>query len=141
MLQVFRSVVYMLYPIAIEVGNKDHAYGIVVPDIKGCSSAGDTLDEAVKNVKEAIETNLELLFEFGELPPIASELSQLQADEKYIGWVWAVVDIDIEPYMGKSSKINVTLPDLLKKGLMIKLKKVINTKIDLIFYKLQLEMN
>ncbi|HAS8502035.1 TPA: type II toxin-antitoxin system HicB family antitoxin, partial [Vibrio vulnificus] len=32
----------MLYPIAIEVGNDIHAYGVVVPDIKGCFSAGDT---------------------------------------------------------------------------------------------------
>jgi metal-responsive CopG/Arc/MetJ family transcriptional regulator len=29
--------------------------------------------------------------------------------------VWALVDIDIEPYMGKASKINVTLPNLLTK--------------------------
>lgn len=113
----------MLYPIAIEVGNSDHSYGVVVPDIKGCFSAGDTLDEAVNNIKEAIETNLELLSEFGDLPPNASELSQLQNNSEYKGWVWAVVDIDIEPYMGKSSKINVTLPDLLKKRIDDKVKE------------------
>ena len=105
----------MLYPIAIEVGNDSHAYGVVVPDIKGCFSAGDTLDQAVINAKEAIEINLELLAENSELPPLASELSELQNNSEYKGWAWAVIDVDIEPYMGKSSKINVTLPDLLKK--------------------------
>jgi len=34
------------YPIAIEVGDKKHAYGVVVPDLPGCISAGDTLEEA-----------------------------------------------------------------------------------------------
>ncbi|EHK7543362.1 MULTISPECIES: type II toxin-antitoxin system HicB family antitoxin [Vibrio] len=105
----------MLYPIAIEVGNDNHAYGVVVPDIKGCFSAGDTLDEAIINAKEAIETNLELLSENGDLPPNASDLLKLQSNKEYENLVWAVIDIDIEPYMGKSSKINVTLPDLLKK--------------------------
>ncbi|MGL1044653.1 type II toxin-antitoxin system HicB family antitoxin [Vibrio vulnificus] len=112
----------MLYPIAIEVGNDSHAYGVVVPDIKGCFSAGDTLDQAVINAKEAIEINLELLAGNGELPPLASELSELQNNSEYKGWTWAVIDIDIEPYMGKSSKINVTLPDLLKKKIDDKVK-------------------
>ncbi|GGC78620.1 hypothetical protein GCM10011382_05800 [Vreelandella lutescens] len=33
----------------------------------------------------------------------------------FTGWIWAVVDIDVTPYLGKSHKINVTLPDLLVK--------------------------
>ena len=39
----------MRYPIAIEVGDKKHAYGVVVPDLPGCFSAGDTLEEALSN--------------------------------------------------------------------------------------------
>ena len=45
----------MRYPIAIEPGNGDHAFGVVAPDLPGCFSAGDTLDEAIDNAKEAIE--------------------------------------------------------------------------------------
>ncbi|MFP3374822.1 MULTISPECIES: type II toxin-antitoxin system HicB family antitoxin, partial [Gammaproteobacteria] len=44
----------MFYPIAIEAGDHEHAYGVIVPDLPGCFSAGDTLDEAIKNAKEAI---------------------------------------------------------------------------------------
>lgn len=112
----------MLYPIAIEVGNDNYAYGVVVPDIKGCFSAGDTLDEAVKNAKEAIEINLELLSEIGSLPPLASSLSNLVNKKEFNNWTWAVIEIDVEPYMGKSSKINVTLPDILKKQIDNKVK-------------------
>ena len=44
----------MRYPIAIETGDDSHAFGVVVPDLPGCFSAGDTLDEAIDNAKEAI---------------------------------------------------------------------------------------
>lgn len=43
------------YPIAIEPGDDRHAFGVVVPDLPGCFSAGDTFDEAIENAREAIE--------------------------------------------------------------------------------------
>jgi predicted RNase H-like HicB family nuclease len=45
----------MNYPIAIEPSTQTSAYGVVVPDLAGCFSAGDTLDEAIDNAKQAIE--------------------------------------------------------------------------------------
>jgi predicted RNase H-like HicB family nuclease len=41
------------YPIAIEIGAGEAAYGVVVPDLPGGFSAGDTLDEAVAGAEEA----------------------------------------------------------------------------------------
>lgn len=38
----------MRYPIAIEPGDDTHAWGVVVPDLPGCFSAGTTLDGAIK---------------------------------------------------------------------------------------------
>lgn len=55
----------MFYPIAIEAGDHEHAYGVIVPDLPGCFSAGDTLDEAIKNAKEAITGHIELCVELG----------------------------------------------------------------------------
>jgi predicted RNase H-like HicB family nuclease len=43
----------MRYPIVIEQGTDTAAFGVVVPDLPGCFSAGDTLDEAIDNAKEA----------------------------------------------------------------------------------------
>jgi predicted RNase H-like HicB family nuclease len=105
----------MWYPIAIEVGNEDTAYGVVVPDIPGCFSAGDTFDEAVANAREAIEGHLESLAEHGESIPEASEVASHLKDPEFAGWVWAVVEVDVTPYLGKSHKINVTLPEMLIK--------------------------
>ncbi|QMV16824.1 MULTISPECIES: type II toxin-antitoxin system HicB family antitoxin [Vibrio] len=102
----------MLYPIAIDTGDKEHAYGVTFPDLPGCFSAGDTLDEALLNAKDAAEFYLEDLAEHGKLPPKAGDLSTWQKDPEYLGWAWAVVDIDVEPFLGKSIKINATLPTL-----------------------------
>jgi predicted RNase H-like HicB family nuclease len=38
----------MRYPILIEEGPETAAFGVVVPDLPGCLSAGDTLDEAIE---------------------------------------------------------------------------------------------
>ena len=40
-------------------------YGVTVPDLPGCFSAGDTFDEALDSVREAIELHLEGLIEEG----------------------------------------------------------------------------
>ncbi len=105
----------MLYPIAIEKGSDTEAFGVVVPDMPGCFSAGDSFEEALTQAKEAIEFHLESLADRGQLPPDASAIDSHYGNEDFDGWVWALVDIDVEPYMGKASKINVTLPNLLTK--------------------------
>ena len=103
----------MLYPIAVEKGDSDHAYGVVVPDIPGCFSAGDTFDEALDNAKEAIAGHLEILAEDGLDIPLAGNADQYIGNENFVGMIWAVVDVDVSRYMGKSEKINVTLPSRL----------------------------
>lgn len=113
----------MLYPVAIEPGDEQHAFGVIVPDIPGCYSAGDTFDEAMTNVKEAIEGHLEILAEDGELPPEANPTGSYINQEEYQGFMWGLVDINTEPYLGKSEKINVTLPRLL----LAKIQKVIDS--------------
>ncbi|MDP6157098.1 MAG: type II toxin-antitoxin system HicB family antitoxin [Candidatus Thermoplasmatota archaeon] len=41
--------------------DEDGQYIGSVPSIKGCHSYGETLDELMKNIEEAIEVNLEAL--------------------------------------------------------------------------------
>lgn len=101
----------MLYPIAIEIPQAEgEAYGVVVPDIPGCFSAGDTIDDAVASAREAIELHVEGLADDNAPIPTASTVATHQAQPEYAGRVWAVVEIDITRYMGKAEKINVTLP-------------------------------
>ena len=44
----------MRYPVAIEPGTETEAFGVVVPDLPGCFSAGDTMEEAMAKAEEAI---------------------------------------------------------------------------------------
>lgn len=102
----------MKFIIAIEPGTDTSAWGVVVPDLPGCFSAGDTLDEAMENAHEAIDQHVELMIEDGVNIPSVRPLAVLQADPEYAGWVWAVVDVPVEKYLGPAEKINITVPRL-----------------------------
>lgn len=103
------------YPIAVERPKEGEAFGVHFPDIPGCFSAGDTLDEAVANAKEALAGFLELCSEDGENIPEASDIQSHLSNMKYEGYIWSFIEIDITPFMGKSKKVNVTLPEYLIK--------------------------
>ncbi len=101
----------MLYPVAIDKGKS--SIGVRVPDIPGCFSGGNDFNDAIESVREAIEAHIELLLEDGEPVPQATSIDNYLADAGYEGVIWAVVDVDLTRLMGKSEKINVTLPSLL----------------------------
>jgi predicted RNase H-like HicB family nuclease len=105
----------MLYPIAISPGDEHHAWGVEVPDIPGCFSAGDDLDDAMVMAREAIEGHLAILAEDGEPIPVASKATVHAANPEYAGCTWALVDIDVTQFMGKAEKLNITLPGYLLK--------------------------
>jgi predicted RNase H-like HicB family nuclease len=103
----------MKFVIAIEPGSDNSAWGVVVPDLPGCFSAGDTLDQAIDNAREAIDLWCQTVIEDGGQVPATSALSVHQADPAYEGWIWAVADVPVERYLGPAEKINITLPRLL----------------------------
>ncbi|HWQ95296.1 MAG TPA: type II toxin-antitoxin system HicB family antitoxin [Gammaproteobacteria bacterium] len=53
----------MRYMVILEQGPT--SYGAYVPDLPGCVAAGETKDEAIKLIQEAIEFHLEGLQEEG----------------------------------------------------------------------------
>jgi len=54
----------MNYPIVVHK-EEGTDYGVTVPDLPGCFSAGSTMDEAIAMAREAIELHLEGLIEEG----------------------------------------------------------------------------
>ena len=100
----------MNYPIAIETGDDTHAYGVVVPDLPGCFSAGDTLDEAIANAHEAIALWLETMMDDGGTIPAPSSVAELQTHPEYAGWIWAVAPVDLAKLSDRAERINITLP-------------------------------
>jgi len=103
----------MKFIIAIEPATETTAFGVVVPDLPGCFSAGDTLDKAVDNAREAIELWCQTVIEDGGDVPMAKTLAEHQSDPDFAGWIWAVVEVPVERYFGPAEKLNITLPRLL----------------------------
>ncbi len=48
---------------------EDEGYWVEVPSLPGCYSQGDTREEALINIKEAIELHIESLIEAGDFIP------------------------------------------------------------------------
>jgi len=100
----------MYYPIAVEPGDDTHAFGVVVPNLPGCFSAGDTLDEAMENAKEAIALWIETAIDNDKAIPKPSTVAELQTDSEYAGWVWAFIDVDPALIDDKAERVNITVP-------------------------------
>ena len=64
----------MRYMVIIEKGEK--GYGAHVPDLPGCIAAGETREEVLELIKEAIEFHIEGLREEGKPVPSPSSLSE-----------------------------------------------------------------
>lgn len=90
-----------------------HHYGVIVPDLPGCFSAGDGVDDALSSVVEAIDLHVETLLEDGGDIPARQPIDAHKDNPDYAGGVWAIVDAPIEKYFGPAEKINITLPKLL----------------------------
>ena len=62
------------------IDGKKGAYGVVVPDLPGCTSAGKTLDEAYRNSIEAVRLWAEDAEASGEKLPPSRMLEVLRTD-------------------------------------------------------------
>lgn len=115
----------MKYPVLIERNTDDNTYNVTVPDLPGCQSKVNDIDEGFGVSIEMIKGHLSILAEYGEKVPNASSIEKQRtlwreqnkhlanAEQRLIDSVWGLVDVDITPYLGRSHKINVTLPELL----------------------------
>ena len=100
----------MRYPVVIHK-DPESDYGVTVPDLPGCFSAGGTMDEALQEAVEAIETHLEGLLLDGEPIPAPKSIDEHQTNPDYADGVWALVAVDITKLSGKTRRINITLPE------------------------------
>lgn len=102
----------MRFPVVIHK-DKNSDYGVTVPDLSGCFSAGDTVDDALTNVIEAIECHIEGMLIDGETVPSARTVEQHSKNRQFSGGIWALVDVDLSKLSGKSKRVNITLPERL----------------------------
>jgi len=102
----------MRFTVVLHTDDSGH-YGVTVPDLPGCFSAGSDIDDALASVQEAIDMHAETLIDDGHDVPARSPIALHQANPDYAGGVWAVVDVPVEKYFGPAEKVNITLPKLL----------------------------
>ncbi|MBI1295076.1 hypothetical protein GC175_08970 [bacterium] len=102
----------MRFPVVIHKdANSD--YGVTVPDLPGCFSAGETMDDALTNAVEAIELHLEGMLLDSEPLPLPRSIDAHQQNPDYADGVWALVTVDLSRISGKSKRVNITLPERL----------------------------
>ena len=101
----------MRYPVAIEPGTNIEAFGVVVPDLPGCFSAGDTLEEAMVKAEEAIAAWIETALDMGrEIPQPSSVESLRKRHKEWKAWVWAMVSVDPAVLDDTMERVNISLP-------------------------------
>lgn len=69
----------MRYTVVLEDA-ADGGYSASVPTLPGCRSQGDTRDEALANIREAIELYVEALREAGEPIPTTAPSSPARSE-------------------------------------------------------------
>ncbi|MGQ0627795.1 MAG: type II toxin-antitoxin system HicB family antitoxin [Phycisphaerales bacterium] len=99
----------MNYPVVIHKDRKSD-YGVSVPDLPGCVSAGTTVDEALAMIREAIELHLEGLIEEGGVVPLPTPIERLRADPDYADATWAIVNVDESTLRVKIARVGITMP-------------------------------
>jgi len=100
----------MRYPIAIEPGTENTAFGVIVPDLPGCFSAGDTLDEALVGAEEAAAAWIDAALDAGRAIPQPSSLEQLRGNSDFASWTVGVITIDPALLDDTVERVNITLP-------------------------------
>ena len=111
----------MKFPIAIEPGDETTAFGVVVPDLPGCFSAGDTLEAAYANAAEAIELWIEAALDTGKPIPLPGSLARHQSDPDLASWIRGMVEVDLSRLDDEAEHVDVILNRPGKPGAVRKL--------------------
>jgi len=76
--------------------DEDSDYGVSVPDLAGCFSAGTTIEEALENAVEAIECHLEAMMLDGEKILGNRTIEQHRKNPNYADGIWGIVEVKPE---------------------------------------------
>lgn len=67
--------------------HEENGYWVSFPNIEGCFSDGDTLDDAMENAQEALALHLSALLDDDIALPAPSPLEAIRADDGIIRYV------------------------------------------------------
>lgn len=79
-------------------------YWVEFPDLEGCVSDGDTLEEAMANAQEAMGLYLAAILEDEQPLPQASDIKEIKSDD-----VVSYVSVDVNAYRRSTRAVRKTL--------------------------------
>jgi predicted RNase H-like HicB family nuclease len=101
-----------MHYVAVVEKEADSAFGVWFPDIEGCFSAGDTLDEAVSNAAAALRQHVEALESAGKKLSPARSVDDVLRDKDVKASVKLGALLFAVPLLadaGRTVRINVSL--------------------------------
>lgn len=84
----------MRYPVMIEAGDENTAWGVAVPDLPGCFSAGDTLDEALMAAEQAAAGWIDAALYAGRAIPNPSTVEDAMGKGDFAGWMVGAISVN-----------------------------------------------
>ena len=83
-------------------------FGVFFPDLPGCVSAGDTIQDAARNAEEALRGHVALMIRDGDAIPQATPIDEIPADPD----VTEVARVMIPAAMpGRALRLNISLDE------------------------------
>ncbi len=98
------------YFMAIIEGGDEPGYSVFFPDLPGCASAGDTIEEAARNAEEALGLHLRGMIEDGEEIPAATAPEHIKVDPEVKEVARLLVRGEIP---ARAVRLNISLDDSL----------------------------
>jgi len=97
----------MLYPIYVHK-DRNSAYGAIFPDFPGCFAGADEFQDIPAAAQEAVAAHFH-----GETAPIPLPTAPeaWQADPRFTGGYWMLVDIDLSKVSSRAIRLNISLPE------------------------------
>ncbi len=95
------------YPAIVERAETE-GFGVFFPDLPGCTSGGDTLDEAARNAEEALAMWVDEMLQAGEAIPAATPLDAVEVEEDIAVAARLLVRVEMP---GKAMRVNVSIEE------------------------------
>lgn len=105
----------MAHYIAVLVPERGGGWAVLFPDIPGCASQGETLDEAIAMASDALAGHLAVARDYGDPIPMPRSVDDIRADEAWrsenkVQWNKAMVaPILVRPPLGKPERVTISM--------------------------------
>ncbi len=90
-----------IYP---AIFHKEESYWVEFPDLDGCVTDGDSLEEAMENAQESMGLYLAALLEEGQSLPDASDIREIKSED-----VVSYVSVDVNKFRRSTRAVKKTL--------------------------------